>query len=454
MATTKADELGKFIQAVQNTDPLDIAQAHDKGLYVTRLQGPRDALGRLRAEISHRAGDGVYLFTGQIGSGKSTELLRLKSELQGANCKVYYCDLEDWLNLNAPIDLASMLLALVASWVEAVGSIHAKRSPVERLSDFLTRTSISIAGINLSAGMDEAKVQLQLALKTDEAFRERLENAIKDNVGSFVRQAHGFISALVADICPQHEKCVLIADSLEKIRGYGDEASKVYETVQRLFLSEGAALRFPGVHVVYSVSPFLLAENPQLPSILGQGVVVNMPSVHVFQKRSAVLDPLGLQQMTSLVARRYPQWQDFIPQDLLEDLIRDCGGDLRDYLRAIKVVLLEQEADPGATREVLMDTVRSQISPPRTVPSAHIAWMARLERSHDPELDDKVDHAVFQRYLATKHVLVYLNGDAWYAIHPLLRSWVMARPEAQAPALAEAPTAAAAAPAPPAPASA
>lgn len=434
MNTPTPAERTKFIQAVQNTEPLDIAQAQDKGRYVAHLQGPRDALGRLKAEISHREGDGVYLFTGQIGSGKSTELLRLKSELQGPQCKVYYCDLEDWLNLNAPIDLASMLLALVASWVEAVGSIHGKRSPVERLTDFLTRTNITLTGINLGGGMGEAKAQLQLALKTDEAFRARLETAIKDNVGSFVRQAHTFVSALVADICPQHEKCVLIADSLEKIRGYGDEATKVYETVQRLFLSEGTALRLPGVHVVYSVSPFLLAQNPQLPSILGQGVVVNMPSVHVFQKRSDVLDAEGIKQMTALVALRYPQWQNFIAPDLLADLIRDCGGDLRDYLRAIKVVLLEQDADPATTREALMDVVRSQISPPRLVPSAHIAWMARLERSHDPELDDKVDNAVFQRYLATKHILAYLNGDAWYAIHPLLRAWIMARPEAQPPA--------------------
>ncbi len=408
----------------------------DKERYVAHLRGPRDALGRLKAEISHREGDGVYLFTGQIGSGKSTELLRLKSELKSPMCKVYYCDLEDWLNLNAPIDLSSMLLALVASWVEAVGTIQGKRSPVERLTDSLTRTNISITGITLSAGMGEAKAQLQLALKTDEAFRARLESAIKDNVGSFVRQAHGFISEMVADICPKHEKCVLIADSLEKIRGYGDEAKKVYETVQRLFLSEGTALRLPGVHVVYSVSPFLLAQNPQLPSILGQGVVVNMPSVHVFQKRSDTLDPSGITQMTALVALRYPQWQDFSGPDLLADLIRDCGGDLRDYLRAIKVVLLEQEADPATTREALMDVVRSQISPPRLIPSGHIAWMARLQRSHDPELDDKVDNAVFQRYLATKHILAYLNGDAWYAIHPLLQAWVMARPEATAAATA------------------
>ena len=394
------------------------------------LQGERDALGRLKAEIKHRDGDGVYLFTGQIGSGKSTELLRLKAELQGTDCKVYYCDLEDWLNLNAPIDLASMLLALVASWVESVGTVSGKRTPIERLTDFLTRTNITLTDIKLEGGISAVKAQLQLALKTDEGFRGRLEETMKANVGSFVSQAHRFVAELVADICANNEKCVLIADSLEKIRGYGDEAEEVYETVQRLFLSEGRALRLPSVHVVYSVSPFLLVQNPQLPSILGQGVVVNMPSVHVFQKCSDQLDPKGVAQMVELVTLRYAKWADFIREDLLSDLIRDCGGDLRDYLRAIKVVLLELEANPSTPRSELMDVVRGQISPPKLVPSDHIAWMARLERSHEPELDDKVDSALFQRYLATKHILAYLNGEAWYAVHPLLRKWVMSRPEA------------------------
>ncbi len=427
-------ELTKFIQAVQNTGPLDISDAADSPRYVKNLQGPKDALSLLRSEINHREGDGVYLFTGQIGSGKSTELLRLKKELQSPQCKVFYCDMEDWLNFNAPIDLASMLLALIASWVEAIGSIQGKRTPVERLTDFLTRTNISLTGISLTGGMGEVKAQLQLALKTDEGFRAKLESTLKSNVGSFVNQAHGFVRALVADICNHNEKCVLIADSLEKIRGYGDDAGKVYESVQSLFLSEGRALRLPGVHVVYSVSPFLLLQNPQLPSILGQGVVVSMPSVHIFKKRSNELDDAGVAQMKILVARRYAEWQMFIAVDVLEALIRDCGGDLRDFLRAIKVVLLEKEVNSDASIAELLEVARGQICPPKLVPNTHVAWMARVEASHEAELDDVVDSALFQRYLGTKHVLAYLNGDAWYAVHPLLRQWVLERARAVVPA--------------------
>ena len=135
--------------------------------------------------------------------------------------------------------------------------------------------------------------------------------------------------------------------------------------------------------------------------------------------------------MTALLSLRYADWANFIDPELLEELIRDSGGDLRDYLRAIKVVLLEKEANPGASKSDLLDIVRGQISPPRKVPSAHIAWMARLERSHEAEIDAIVDGTLFNTYLATKHILAYLNGTTWYSVHPLLRDWILARPEAQ-----------------------
>lgn len=425
-------ELTQFIRAVQRTEPLDVSIAADRSLYLPHLQGPRDALGRLRSEINHRDGDGVYLFTGQVGSGKSTELLRLKSELNGPQCKVYYCDLENWLNVNAPIDLSSFLLALMAGWIDSIGTVAGQRSPVQRLLDFFTRTQIDVGDIKLESDFGLVKGQVQLKLQTDARFRAKLEAVLQGNLSGFVTQAHRFASELVAEVCPQGEKCVLIADSLEKIRGYGSDAPKVYESIQRLFLSEGRALAFPGVHAVYSVSPYLLDENPQLATILGQGALISMPSVHVFQKRSTDLDAEGVKQMTELLTLRYAKWCDFIPSDLLTKLIRDSGGDLRDYLRAVKLVLLEKEAVADVNETELLEFVRNQISPPKTLRGDHIAWLATLERSHEAVFDDKVDRTQFNTYLSTKHILAYLNGTTWYALHPLLREWLLNRPEAQA----------------------
>ena len=110
----------------------------------------------------------------------------------------------------------------------------------------------------------------------------------------------------------------------------------------------------------------------------------------------------------------------------LQRLILNTGGDLRELLRAIRVAINEDIEALPVTDEMVSQALDS-VRPPKAIPAEHVAWMARLEASHEPELADKIDARVLQRYLSTKHVLVYLNGEDWYAVHPLLRQWVLER---------------------------
>ena len=215
------------------------------------LHGACDAVGSLRRDILRTEGGGVFLFTGQAGSGKSTELQRLRRDLRAQGCKVYYCDLIEWLNFNESVTLSSFLVALLSSWVDQIGTLVAQRTPAERLISFFTGTKLIPEQLTLDAGV-ALKVQIQFALQSDENFRRDLEANLRKQLSSIVQQAHTLVAQLKLDLCPHGEKCVLLADSMEKLAGYGDDARKVYDSVQRLFVSEGSALKLPGLHVVYS----------------------------------------------------------------------------------------------------------------------------------------------------------------------------------------------------------
>ena len=152
-------------------------------------------------------------------------------------------------------------MALLSSWVDQAGVIQGQRSPAERLLAFFSDTRLIPEGVKFEAGFGAVKSQFQLALQTDENFRRELEANLQKQQSRFLDQARDFVRDLQATLCPNGERCVVLADSIEKIRGYGDESSRVYESVRRLFVAEGAALRLPGVHVVYSVSPFLLEQD-------------------------------------------------------------------------------------------------------------------------------------------------------------------------------------------------
>jgi hypothetical protein len=81
-------ELSRFYKACNPTHPLDSSNEEDRSYYVdlSTVRGEKliESLSRKIVRISPDEST-CQLFTGHIGCGKSTELLRLKHELQGRN---------------------------------------------------------------------------------------------------------------------------------------------------------------------------------------------------------------------------------------------------------------------------------------------------------------------------------------------------------------------------------
>ena len=61
--------------------------------------GDRDPVQELADQIDFADSAGAYLFTGNRGTGKTTELLRLGRLLQTCGCEVFYADMTDYLNM-------------------------------------------------------------------------------------------------------------------------------------------------------------------------------------------------------------------------------------------------------------------------------------------------------------------------------------------------------------------
>ena len=53
--------------------------------------------------------ESVRLFSGYRGAGKSTELRRLKGQLEESGHLVFLCDMEDYLNLSTPVGRERLL---------------------------------------------------------------------------------------------------------------------------------------------------------------------------------------------------------------------------------------------------------------------------------------------------------------------------------------------------------
>ncbi|MGE4296227.1 MAG: hypothetical protein AB7E49_11045 [Campylobacterales bacterium] len=420
----REQEKRKFYNAIILAKPLDYSDENERSQYIKGLHGENGAVDRLLVEIDMREAEGVFLFSGQPASGKSTEMLRLKHRLETEKGvqKVYYLDLAEYLNPSEPIEFGGFVLAILVAWLELLKKEKVKlgeQNYLQRLQNFLSKTEVTLDGIEI--GSDDFGT-LRMSLKTDEGFRTALHQAIQKRKTHFIGEMHTFIGEIYGEIAKSGEKCVLLVDSIEKIQGTAFNTKDVYESVSQLFSRNAHALKLPFLHVVYSIPPYVLEQNRNLPALLGGAASVQLPSVHVFKKKSCDPDDTILNLMVELISKRYPQYHEFFNDTQIKTLAEKSGGKLRDFLRAIHLCLLEISTRKiDRVDEECLKLAQSQIKPTNIIPTDIWQWLKKIDETHQPSIGNEIDALTLEKYLTTQHVLVYLNGDAWYGVHPLLR---------------------------------
>lgn len=440
--------LQAFSKALQDR-PLDPAVVADQALYVRELHVQRhgtltmDPVARLALQIQRAEGSRVWLFTGSIGSGKSTELRRLRQELTEAKCIVFLADAADYVNLNQKIEISDFLISVTAAFAEQAGVLLGQDQIAsgywERIWNFLRNTEIEVKEIAVKAGVEGAVPggkltaggDLKAALRQDPDVKQLLQNRLRGHLSSLARDLEEYRGDVLAEIRGKvgpDAKVVLLIDSLERLRGTGDADDAVFSSVKAMFTQYADMLRLAGVQVVYSVAPYLIKLAPQLNGLFGAGTLCNLTTAHVFRERSRDLDTAGgVAVIRKIVERRFLGWQQLISPDVLDRLIEASGGDLRDLFRLLSILLLELEFSPdtNAVLEFALEQVRRDMT---WITEPQRERLSRIAATKAPRLETEADRDALVHDLETKRVLMYRNGEEWYDVHPLLRTLVDAAP--------------------------
>jgi hypothetical protein len=411
------------------------ALAQPEGLYVESLHGggeSGDPVVELAAQIDFSLSAGTYLFTGNQGTGKTTELMRLAKRLKGLGCEVFYVDLSDYLSLTQRIEITDFLIGVLGALSEKVSA----RFGVEvgqagffaRAWSFL-QSEVKFDEVSLPAGPMEFKA----ALRHTRTFTEELQDRTRSHVQELVQKARQFVLEVVELIRKRRGapdmKVVLIVDSVERLRGSGtpEEIHAVFQSAVQLFSADSASLRFMGMSVVYTVPPYLQALAGRLGSLYAGGRVYALPSVHIYEccpgasERARSSDE-GLAKMLEIVDRRFRGRSEFFSDAQLRRLAENSGGDLRDYFRMLRLAITGTlQAGIPATDDLLRraeDAVRSDMP---VIADDDRAWLRRIEHDHQPGLPSLAKLPDFARLQQGGYVLQYRNGEDWFAVHPLLR---------------------------------
>jgi len=398
-----------------------------------------DPIADLATSVAFARSESVHLVSGQRGNGKSTELRRLKRRLEhDEGCAVFLCDMRDYMNLTTEVEITDFLISVLGAWDDEIYERHGFRPTDEsywtRAIQFLS-SELKIESLNLEAGTGDAKLALGMALKQDPSFRAILQKGMRGHVARFVQNAQGYASEVV-EALRQHLgqpdlKVVLLVDSVEQIRGVGAHASDVHRSVENLFSGNVEWLKFGMLHVVYTIPPYLQVLAPGLGAQLGGGTICSLPSVHV-RNRDGTADAHGIDVLRKIVTQRIEKWRELFTEEQLRRAALSTGGDLRDFFRLLRNVIVKASHPQGGgipVADPLLDQVEDQLRRDMLpIADDDREWLLRIEKNKRTELKTIAELPRLARFFDTTLVLNYRNGEDWYDVHPLLRAELAAPP--------------------------
>jgi hypothetical protein len=386
-----------------------------------------DPVERLARAIRYSESDSRQFFSGFRGSGKSTQLLRLKKKLEDEGYLVYYADALEYFNPALPIEIGQLLVLLAGAFSDSVEREEklslASESYWTRLRNYVTTANVQLDEVELGLFGDVAK--LKLAIRDATSFRQKLQQALSLRLYEIEAQVKKFFEEYVKELKERHTGAagiVFLFDNLEQLRGSATTEQEVIGSVQTLFSTHLERLRIPYVHVIYTVPPWLKF-------LLAGANVEILPSI-VQWKNDLNRSPEGTGDdcLLNVIQGRFGGngfLRFFGNAARAGEFVTVCGGNLRDLIRLLREAIIRANILP-ITDQVIqasIRTVREQFLP---IPTDDALWLARIAQRRESALPNANPETIarFSLFLDTHLVLFLRNGNEWYDVHPLIREHV------------------------------
>jgi len=425
-------DLPRFYRACNPSKPLSMGEVEDRQYYVdfSAVRGNKiiESLKRTITLISPDEPT-CQLFTGHIGCGKSTELLRLKSELEQEGFHVVYFESSQDLDM-ADVDITDILLSVAGQVSESLEAIKIKLKPgyfanlFTEIVDFL-QTPIEIeteAELSIGIGKITAKT------KESPKLRRRLREYLEPRTAGILESINQELLGRATTELKRRGKAglVVIVDNLDRvdIRPLPSGRSQP----EYLFIDRGEQLRKLNCHVVYTIPLALIFSNDgeTLKNRLGGGLTPKILPMVPVRFRDGKECPEGMALLRQLVlVRVFPQ-EDVTQQpelitkvfdhpETLDRLCRISGGHLRNLL-GLLVDCFRQE-NPPISRECLESVIRERrdyLTSCITDDEWELLFAVVQQQSVRGDLE-------YQILLRSMWVFEYRDRDGcWYGLNPAL----------------------------------
>ena len=434
MSSVPVTELRSW-NAQLTLDPLDPGDPAEQR-YVPLRESGHAAVDEMMATIELAVDTTTQLLSGPSGAGKTTELRRLRSDLDKHGYRAVLFDVTRYVNESSPVDITEFLIALALGAHDALGGSEeaGQEGFGRRLRTLLSRLSIdlNIGGISAKASRDgvelgafgaaTVEVDLQRELKSSEPFVAELRRKLAYHVGTLYEEVAAFLRELVSG--DESAGLVLIADGLEKLRGTTENDISVQESIEGLFVNHASKLKFASHHMIYTVPTYLQFTAPGALPYDARVLPVPVPHVRPRRDNGAESVQKTVEELREVVRRRIPTDQIFAGADDLDLLIQASGGHLRDLftlLRQLVNLILRRSLPLPVAPEHIDEAIRYIAHDFSTITLEQERFLRSVAEG-DGTVRPAADEIQLMARLLQSHMLLgHLNGQDWYEVHPLAR---------------------------------
>lgn len=357
------------------------------------------------------------LFTGHRGSGKTTELFRLKQELDNHQFFTIYMDIEEILDLGS----LNYLDVLVAIAKEIQSTMQLENMPISEkllnnISEWFSETileesrdsSQDIAVQSEASGGVSIPFFAKLFssvtanMKAASSRRETVRKNLKREISVFIDKLNTLIGEARSTVQQyDYKDLVLIVDGIEKMHyEINDDGNSTHN---QLFIQHAEQLRSPKCHIIYTV-PISLAYTQNLGADFDEVSVLPMVK----------MDKEGIEQLQQVIAKRVDINRVFNNEQLVIKLAEISGGVVRDLMRLVR---MSTDTDNHKISEDDVDYAINALKKEydRLIRNEDIENLKQVYKTKRIQADESN-----ARLLNLRLVLEYQNGERWANLHPAI----------------------------------
>ncbi|MCK4428424.1 MAG: hypothetical protein KAW16_08075 [candidate division Zixibacteria bacterium] len=395
-------------EAISNFDPTKKLE-HDWEFYVERAYNP---LRLIKTYILNNKGPQKLLFSGHMGSGKSTELNKLmdEPEIRSNFFIVNYSvrDQLDPLNLN----YIDVLISIGAKIFEKAVDENVKldKQILKYLDNWKnkiierTKSDVVTKAGGLSLNLKLYFLGLLGKIQREHETRETIRQTIEPQLSELIDIINSIIDGINVKIKKEIIVCI---DDLDKLG---------FKEARELFYSRGIPLTQPRCKIIFTIPLDLKCsdEFKKLLQFFNESWV--LPNIKIADKKTGKPDRSGYDKMTEYVDKRINL--GFISQDALNTAIRYSGGVFREMARVMQNACTfavsdgDEELSAGHIEQAarkIRDEYRLFLTEDQYI---------RLKECHKTKELRNSDK--FKDLLGNLSLLEYRNKENWCDVHPIV----------------------------------